>query len=260
MSNHSSSTSVASFSEAFRQATATVFSQVLGAPWNVALSQESPGDGNADDWLTFQLSCIGNLNGNAVICVRKQDASMFTRELPAGETNPPAHVSNDYERGVEEFFRQVSTTLQTAISGEFGEVKLELLPINTPASEGTVFHLLATEGANQINFLLRIYDELGNTLSTAKPLANAELQQTNETRASLNLALLLGIDLDLTLRFGRSNLTLDEILALSPGAVIEVDRQIQEPVDLLLGERLVATGEVVVIDDNYGLRINTVEI
>ena len=48
------------------------------------------------------------------------------------------------------------------------------------------------------------------------------------------------------------------MLDLSPGAVVELDRRVQEPVDLLLDGRLVARGEVVVIDGNYGLRVTEV--
>jgi flagellar motor switch protein FliN/FliY len=62
----------------------------------------------------------------------------------------------------------------------------------------------------------------------------------------------------MTMRFGSRQLLLREVLDLSPGAVVELDRTIQEPVDLLLDGRLVARGEVVVIDGNYGLRVTDV--
>jgi flagellar motor switch protein FliN/FliY len=70
--------------------------------------------------------------------------------------------------------------------------------------------------------------------------------------------LLLGVDLSLTLRFGQRTLTLREILDLSSGSVIELDRRVQEPADLLLGDKLIARGEVVIVDSNYGLRITEV--
>jgi len=53
-------------------------------------------------------------------------------------------------------------------------------------------------------------------------------------------------------------LTLREIMELSSGSIIELDRQVQEPADLLLGDRLIARGEVVIVDGNYGLRITEV--
>jgi flagellar motor switch protein FliN/FliY len=51
---------------------------------------------------------------------------------------------------------------------------------------------------------------------------------------------------------------LREILEFCPGTVIELDRQVDEPVDLLLHGKLVARGEVVVVDGNYGLRVTEV--
>ncbi|MBZ5706027.1 MAG: flagellar motor switch protein FliN [Acidobacteriia bacterium] len=69
------------------------------------------------------------------------------------------------------------------------------------------------------------------------------------------LDLLMDVELDLTLRFGGRRMLLREILELSAGSVVELDRQVQEPADLLLDGRLIARGEVVVVDGSYGLRV-----
>jgi flagellar motor switch protein FliN/FliY len=68
----------------------------------------------------------------------------------------------------------------------------------------------------------------------------------------------MDVQLAMTMRFGSRRMLLREILDLNPGSVIELDRRVQEPVDLLLDGRLVARGEVVVIDGNYGLRVTDV--
>ena len=72
------------------------------------------------------------------------------------------------------------------------------------------------------------------------------------------LDLLMDVQLGLTLRFGSRQMLLREILDLNPGAVIELDRKVAEPVDLLLDGKLVARGEVVVINGDYGLRVTDV--
>ena len=72
------------------------------------------------------------------------------------------------------------------------------------------------------------------------------------------LDMLMDVQLAMTMRFGSKIMLLREVLDLSPGSVIELDRKIQEPVDLLLDGRLVARGEVVVIEGNYGLRVTDV--
>ena len=66
------------------------------------------------------------------------------------------------------------------------------------------------------------------------------------------------VPLLVTLRFGQQRLTLREVLALGTGSLVPLDRQVEEPVDLVLGERLLARGEVVIVDGNYGLRITEV--
>ena len=67
--------------------------------------------------------------------------------------------------------------------------------------------------------------------------------------------LLMDAELDVTLRFGKKSMLLREIMELDAGAVVELDRRVQEPVDLLLAGRLIARGEVVVVNGNYGLRV-----
>jgi flagellar motor switch protein FliN len=70
-----------------------------------------------------------------------------------------------------------------------------------------------------------------------------------------NLDLLLDVELEVMLRFGERTMLLREILDLGAGSVVELDRTIDEPVDLLLDGRVIARGEVVVVDGNYGLRV-----
>ena len=70
-----------------------------------------------------------------------------------------------------------------------------------------------------------------------------------------NLNLLMDIRLGLIVELGRSEMHLRDILKLTKGSIIELDRLSGEPVDLFVNNKLIARGEVVVIDDNFGLRI-----
>jgi flagellar motor switch protein FliN/FliY len=69
------------------------------------------------------------------------------------------------------------------------------------------------------------------------------------------LGLLYDIELDATLQFGSKEMLLRDVLDLGPGDVVELDRHIAEPVDLVVGDRIVARGEVVVANGNFALRI-----
>lgn len=70
--------------------------------------------------------------------------------------------------------------------------------------------------------------------------------------------LLLDVELEAALRFGSREMPLGEILDLGPGDVVELDRQIADPVDLIVGNKIVARGEVVLVNGNFGLRVTEV--
>ncbi|MFY9747785.1 MAG: FliM/FliN family flagellar motor switch protein, partial [Acidobacteriaceae bacterium] len=70
-----------------------------------------------------------------------------------------------------------------------------------------------------------------------------------------NFDLLLEVELDASVRFGSRELELKELLELGPGDVVELDRNVADPVDLIVGDRIVARGEVVLVNGNFGLRV-----
>ena len=68
----------------------------------------------------------------------------------------------------------------------------------------------------------------------------------------------MDVGLDVKLRFGTRRMLLRDVLALNAGVVVELDNTLHSPVDLLLDGRLIAQGEVVIVDGKYGLRITDV--
>lgn len=75
---------------------------------------------------------------------------------------------------------------------------------------------------------------------------------------SPGLELLLDVELEASLRFGSREMPLGEILDLGPGDVVELDRHVSDPVDLIVGDKIVARGEVVLVNGNFGLRVTEV--
>ncbi len=76
--------------------------------------------------------------------------------------------------------------------------------------------------------------------------------------AARNLDLLLDVEIPIAVEVGRARMSLDEVLRLVPGSVIALDKKAEEPVDLRVNGKLVARGEVVLVDDCYGLRITQI--
>ncbi|HPA45930.1 MAG TPA: flagellar motor switch protein FliN [bacterium] len=73
-----------------------------------------------------------------------------------------------------------------------------------------------------------------------------------------NLELILDIPLEVKVELGRTTRKIREVLELGPGSVVELDKLAGEPVDILVNEKLFAKGEVVVIDENFGVRITDI--
>lgn len=73
-----------------------------------------------------------------------------------------------------------------------------------------------------------------------------------------SMRVLYDVEMSLTVELGRTRLPLRQVLDLAPGAVLELDRAAGAPADLLVNGRLIARGEVVVVDEDYGVRITQI--
>jgi flagellar motor switch protein FliN/FliY len=67
--------------------------------------------------------------------------------------------------------------------------------------------------------------------------------------------LLMDISLKVTVELGRTRMTFHQVLELQNGSVVELDRLAGDPVDIFVNDRIIARGEVVVVDDKFGVRI-----
>jgi flagellar motor switch protein FliN/FliY len=78
------------------------------------------------------------------------------------------------------------------------------------------------------------------------------------TVGARGIEMLHGVDMEVTVELGRTRMTVRDLLALAPGAVLELDRAAGSPADLLVNGRLIARGEVVVVDEDFGLRVTEI--
>jgi flagellar motor switch protein FliN/FliY len=86
-------------------------------------------------------------------------------------------------------------------------------------------------------------------------MAESEVVETEQVAAVDNLAVLRNVEMELTVELGRAKMSVKALLNLTSGDVIELDRAANAPVDVLVNGTLVAHGEVVVVDDEFGVRI-----
>jgi flagellar motor switch protein FliN/FliY len=95
---------------------------------------------------------------------------------------------------------------------------------------------------------------------TVRPVQFSSFDQQGQTygEENRNLELVMDVTLNLSVELGKTNLSIKEVLELTRGSVVELERVAGEPVDLMANGKLIARGEVVVIEDNFGLRITSI--
>ncbi len=91
-----------------------------------------------------------------------------------------------------------------------------------------------------------------------QPAQFASLHSAPAMQEYGNIGLIMDVPLQITVELGKTRKTIKEILALGPGSILELDKLAGEPVDLLVNGKLVAKGEVVVIDENFGVRVTDI--
>ena len=85
-----------------------------------------------------------------------------------------------------------------------------------------------------------------------------DFQQVMQDAQVSSIDLLRDVDLDVKIELGRSRMLVEDVLKLAEGSVVELDKLAGDPVDVFVNERLVARGEVLVLNDNFCVRINEI--
>jgi flagellar motor switch protein FliN/FliY len=232
-------------------AIASVLSQIAGATWTAGAENV---DGTASgERVTLDFTAAKSLAGHVRLRLARADAAklvaIFTGETASEEWNA------DQQEALEELARQFAGQLATSLKPDLGEVefRLEAAEGFSAADSASPILLHGPQG-EAVGFEFEIDQQL-KTAFSPEPAPAVVAQMPS---ASNNLDLLMDVELAVTLRFGQRQMMLQDILDLQSGSVIELDREIQEPVDLLLDGRVIARGGVVVVDGNYGLRVTEV--
>ena len=142
-------------------------------------------------------------------------------------------------------------------SPEESELEPELAAAE-PILEATEIDLPKMDKADDISF--ESVESTGDDTVTVKPVKFASFEEVSSAQGEINknLDILMDIKLQLTVELGRTELPIKKVLELTRGSIIELEKVAGEPVELYANGKLVAHGEVVVIEDNFGLRITSI--
>jgi flagellar motor switch protein FliN/FliY len=246
-----------------------VLGQVAGFPVTVEPENQeeaAAAEDKAGVWAVF--ATAKSLHGEMAILSTEAGALPLSQILMSEAPDSAVAFDKDRRDAYDEFLSQVVGHVATGLkSAAGGEVEIKASGKETPswpdASRAVI--RITSEKFAPIRLSLVVTAELVASLQPPqkeKPQEAPEMapapQPAGPATPSSNLELLLDVALDATIRFGQKNMLLREILDLHPGVAIALDRQLEEPVELLIGGRTVARGEVVIVEGNYGLRITEI--
>lgn len=90
------------------------------------------------------------------------------------------------------------------------------------------------------------------------PVQFGTLENSNEQKRPGGIELLLDVQLRVSVELGKTTMSIREVLGLGPGSVVQLDKMAGEPVDIMANDKLIARGEVVVVDANFGVRVTDI--
>jgi flagellar motor switch protein FliN len=260
------------YMQAWAQSFAQVLQQISGAVMPGVILAEAPADlapvAESDLWVICAGS--GGIRGEMSLRLAAPAILRLAQIFMSEPAAPNAELTSQHREAAMGLLRQVAGLVATSIKPRWGEVQLRLDPTPSAPSWSASSTLWLRLG-DDTNLLALIELQVSAALWAALRAERSEAPKYTSSGASpgtasssdgpeskVKLDLLLDVELAVTLRFGSRQMLLREVLDLQPGAVVDLDRQVKDPVDVLLDGRLLARGEVVVLNGNYGLRVTEV--
>lgn len=149
----------------------------------------------------------------------------------------------------------VAAAVQPAVDAGAAAIGLAAESATELTAEVALDGALAVPGAVAV----ALTDAAGVVLSTVVASLGAGAgAAARATPRARGLELLRGVEMEVTVELGRTRMTVSNLLSLAPGAVVELDRAAGSPADVLVNGTLIARGEVVVVDEDFGIRITEI--
>jgi flagellar motor switch protein FliN/FliY len=287
---------IANYYSLWAQAVAATLSQFAGR--DVAAEMATAGAVEADGerhWVTFTVSDA--LLGEQAFSVSKADVLHMGQMFIGEPLNPEAEFTADHADALAEVFRQFAGTVALQLKGILGtDCAIRFKDTQKPTWNSADEAVLVVKTEPQIIIAIKMDTGLVNSVTKVQsaadePQATAEPEQPaveqtvpepaeakrvpieppdrlieealtqRKSRSAIsdkNLDLLLDVELEVSIRFGKRQMMLKDVLELNSGALVELDRRVRDPIELLLGGKVIARGEAVIVDGNYGIRITEI--
>lgn len=248
--------SLASLASAFQEILRTCTRTPEAAAWKCQAPADSSGWTHLSGLPLLGFRFTGALAGEVIF---SPEASFSQIVLTLTDSADTVRAGESWLQ----LWRENSPALEAQLSRQYGQLRVQEIRALDAAGEwtpladivlsnthGTSAAFLCADAA-LLNALAQPAGELSGSGQSEGEFP-ADMEHAAETAP---LGRVIDVPLAVTLRFGQRQLTLRELLELNTGSLVELDQQVEEPVNLMLGERVIARGEVVIVDGNYGMRV-----
>jgi flagellar motor switch protein FliN/FliY len=256
MDNQANKKAATQFANAFAESLSETLTEAVGVPLQLRVL-ESPDLGTRPgEPVHYRLTVSGALRGECYI----ELYAPHVAELGARILGKPASAyAEEHADALAKVIGEAMPGVTTALAPEFGELNFKVERVGELAFGGMLLVPMAASANEKTSIPVLLYfdGKLLSALSSQTLMPNASATERVPVDPA-NLKLVMDVELNVLLRFGQRMLPLREVLELASGSIVELDRQVDEPVELLLDGKVIARGEAVIVDGNYGLRVTEI--
>lgn len=263
---------------------------VFSNPVVEAKTQDSVKNDFRGRYVQVAINYTGSVSGKNLVIFNYRDAGVISSLMMGDETGtPPAEITDAHQSTIQEFTNQLISSLATQFSGKVGGgisttpavVSIAGSPaeLQIPAGEvvkitydmvidgvmnSKLYHIIDSGIAGTLGSIGAPQQQQQSQYQYQAPQAQIssvrfpQMGESITTGGYGDISLLLDVEMTMTVELGRTTKLVKDILGLGEGSIIELDKLAGEPVDLLVNGKLIAKGEVVVIDENFGVRVTDI--
>jgi flagellar motor switch protein FliN/FliY len=213
---------------------------VLGAATTTPVADRADGEG----W-RLTATATGAIDGAIVAWVDRAGSERLAQQVMGMEEAPDAAT-------VADMLREMWTQAAGALSLKDPFTGIKLVIAAAEAGEAPAANVVCDLTVGEATARLAVG---GNAVAVAPAVPATIAKPAPAAMPNDKLEVVLDMELPLVVRFGRTVMSMRALSALGPGSVVDMERSPDEPVQMMVGDRVIARGEVVVVGGNYGVRI-----
>ncbi len=264
---------------------------VLSNPVIEVNQQEPIRNSFSGRFVQVAMDYTGSINGKNLVIFNYSDAGSISSLMMGDESGAaPAEITDAHQSTIQEFTNQFISSMATQFGNKVGgtvnttpaivSVANSQLELQLPFGEVIkITYDIIIDGVMNSKLYHIIDGNIAGTLGSIGGSSGQQSQQQSQQSGAQaqissvrfpqmgesmaghdygDINLLLDVEMTMTVELGRTTRLVKDILGLGEGSIIELDKLAGEPVDLLVNGKLIAKGEVVVIDENFGVRVTDI--